>query len=122
MLTRIRIDRLAVHARHGVLPQERTVGADFFVSLSAAVETDISALRDDDLGGTVSYAALCDSIRQEMLQPSALLEHVAYRIGRRLMAEQPRIVSLSLRIDKQMPPMGVLVDAVGVEIELSRGE
>jgi hypothetical protein len=38
------------------------------------------------------------------------------------MAEQPRIVSLSLRIDKQMPPMGVLVDAVGVEIELSRGE
>lgn len=98
------------------------MGADFFVSLSATVETDASALKDDDLSGTVNYAALCDSIRQEMLQPSALLEHVAYRIGRRLMAEQPRIASLSLRIDKQMPPVGVLVDAVGVEIELSRGE
>ncbi len=98
------------------------MGADFFVSLSATVEMDISALKDDDLDGTVNYVSLCDSIRQEMLQPSALLEHVAYRIGHRLLAEQPLIANLSLRIDKQMPPVGMLVDAVGVEIELSRGE
>lgn len=122
MLTRILIDRLAVHANHGALPQERAVGADFFVSLTATIDADISALEDDNLAGTVNYAALCDSIRQEMLQPSNLLEHVAYRIGCRLLTEQPRIASLRLRIDKQMPPMGMLVDAVGVEIELSRGE
>lgn len=122
MLTRILIDRLAVHANHGALPQERAVSADFFVSLTATIDADISALEDDNLAGTVSYAALCDSIRQEMLQPSNLLEHVAYRIGCRLLTEQPRIASLRLRIDKQMPPMGMLVDAVGVEIELSRGE
>lgn len=122
MLTRILIDRLAVHANHGALSQERAVGADFFVSLTATIDADISALEDDNLAGTVNYAALCDSIRQEMLQPSNLLEHVAYRIGCRLLTEQPRIASLRLRIDKQMPPMGMLVDAVGVEIELSRGE
>lgn len=120
MLTRIHIERLTVHARHGVLPQERTIGADFFVSLSADVDTGEEALLHDRLEGTVSYADLCTSIRREMLHPSQLLEHVALRIARTLLTEQPRLLRVRLRIDKQMPPIGMSVDAVGVEVELSR--
>ena len=84
MLTRIHIDRLRVHARHGVLPQERTVGADFFVSLTAEVDTGMEALADDRLEGTVSYADLCADIRRLMQQPAQLLEHAAWTIARAL--------------------------------------
>jgi dihydroneopterin aldolase len=120
MLTRIHIERLTVHARHGVMPQERTVGADFYVSLSADVDTGEEALLHDRLEGTVSYADLCASIRREMQQPSQLLEHAALRIARTLLTEQPRLLRVKLRIDKQMPPISMSVQAIGVEVELSR--
>jgi dihydroneopterin aldolase len=120
MLTRIHIDRLRVHARHGVLPQERTVGADFFVSLTAEVDTGMEALADDRLEGTVSYADLCADIRRLMQQPAQLLEHAAWTIARTLLEGYPRLLSITLRIDKQTPPIGMSAGAVGVEVTLAR--
>ena len=120
MLTRIHIERLRVHARHGVLPQERTVGADFFVTLTAEVDTGMEALIDDRLQGTVSYADLCADIRRLMQQPAQLLEHAAWTMARALLEDYPRILSLTLRIDKQTPPVGLSAEAIGVEVTLSR--
>lgn len=120
MLTRIHIDRLRVHARHGVLPQERTVGADFFVTLTAEVDTGMEALIDDRLEGTVSYADLCADIRRLMQQPAQLLEHAAWTMARALLEDYPRLRSLTLRIDKQTPPVGLSAEAIGVEVTLSR--
>ena len=120
MLTRIHIDRLRVHARHGVLPQERTVGADFFVTLTAEVDTGMEALIDDRLEGTVSYADLCADIRRLMQQPAQLLEHAAWTMARALLEDYPRLLSLTLRIDKQTPPIGLSAEAIGVEVTLSR--
>lgn len=120
MLTRIHIDRLRVYARHGVLPQERTVGADFFVTLTAEVDTGMEALIDDRLEGTVSYADLCADIRRLMQQPAQLLEHAAWTMARALLEDYPRILSLTLRIDKQTPPVGLSAEAIGVEVTLSR--
>ena len=120
MLTRIHIDRLRVHARHGVLPQERTIGADFFVTLTAEVDTGMEALIDDRLEGTVSYADLCADIRRLMQQPAQLLEHAAWTMARALLEDYPRILSLTLRIDKQTPPVGLSAEAIGIEVTLSR--
>ena len=120
MLTRIHIDRLRVHARNGVLPQERTVGADFFVTLTAEVDTGMEALIDDRLEGTVSYADLCADIRRLMQQPAQLLEHAAWTMARALLEDYPRLLSLTLRIDKQTPPVGLSAEAIGVEVTLSR--
>lgn len=120
MLTRIHIDRLRVHARHGVLPQERTVGADFFVTLTAEVDTGMEALIGDRLEGTVSYADLCADIRRLMQQPAQLLEHAAWAMARALLEGYPRLLSLTLRIDKQTPPVGLSAEAIGVEVTLSR--
>ena len=119
MLIQIHLNRLVVHACHGVYPQEQSVGTDFFVTLLCDVDVSESAFEDDLIDGTVSYGDLARSIRDEMKQPSHLLEHVAMRVGRRLLREQPRIKHLRLRIEKQMPPIGMLLDGAGVEIELS---
>lgn len=115
----IHIDKLRVHAHHGVLPQERTVGADFLVSLTADVEVDEEAFLHDRLEGTVNYADLVGVIRREMSIPSALLEHVCHRMANSLRAEFPRLHHLTLRIDKVAPPInGIQCEALGVELSL----
>ena len=120
MINTIHIDRLALAGHHGVMPQERVVGAMFYVSLCIDTEVSDEALIGDNLVGTVSYADIIASVQQEMSIPSALLEHLAYRVGKRLLSDFSSIKSLSIRIDKENPPCGVNVDAIGVSMSMIR--
>lgn len=120
VLMQIDIDRLKLHARHGVLPQERTVGADFYVTLSAQVEVQPKAWRDDELEGTVNYADLVAIVRREMAEPSKLLEHVAARIASAVLAECQSVSAISVQIQKENPPLGVLCEGLGVKISKRR--
>lgn len=105
------------HAFHGVMPQERAVGADFIVSLRMGY--DISrAMRTDDVAHTISYADVFDIVKREMGKPSKLLEHVAGRIAEALGEAFPEAVSLELSITKQNPPMGSDGKGAGIEIHL----
>lgn len=116
----IHIHRLALQGRHGVLPQERVVGAMFYVSLDIDSEVSSEALLHDRLSGTISYADIIERVRQEMSVPSALLEHLAHRVGQRLLADFPTIYSLTVRIDKENPPCGVCADSIGVSLRMAR--
>lgn len=105
------------HAFHGVMPQERTVGADF--SLNLRIGYDFSrAMETDDVDDTLSYAAVYELVSREMAKPSKLLEHVAGRIANSLMDEYHEIQSLELRLMKDNPPMGADLGGAGVEIHL----
>ena len=107
---------MKVYARHGVLPQERNVGANFYVSVIADTMVEASAYNDDKLEGTVNYALLAEAIKQEMQIPSQLLEHVAKRIADRIIKENPTVNKVQVEIDKENPPIGVLCEAIGVKI------
>ena len=120
MINTIHINRLALHGHHGVMPQEQLVGAMFYVTLSIDVEVSNQALLHDQLSGTVSYADIIALVRQEMSIPAALLEHLAHRIGHKLLTTFPTILSLSIRIDKENPPCGANAESIGVEIRLCR--
>ena len=98
------------------MPQERVVGANFYVSVEAMVRVGESAFVDDCLDGTVSYAGIIDVVRAEMSRPSQLLEHVAYRMAVRLKSAFPRIESVTIRVDKENPPCGVLAQEIGVSV------
>ena len=67
--TSIFIDEVRFHAFHGVMPQERTVGADFTVSLRVGYDF-IKATESDGLSDTISYADLFDVLKREMFIPS----------------------------------------------------
>lgn len=120
VVTGIHIRRLALRGNHGVLPQERVVGAMFYVTLDIDVEVSSEALLHDRLSGTVSYADVIESVRQEMSVPSALLEHLAHRVGQRLLSDFPAIRSIFVRIDKENPPCGVCADSIGVSLRVAR--
>ncbi|MBQ9667434.1 MAG: dihydroneopterin aldolase [Prevotella sp.] len=117
MNSRIYIAGLRLHARHGVMEQERRVGGEFEVTLS--VDYDISrAMETDDVADTLSYADLCDYVRSEMAVPSNLLEHVAGRIARGILQRWPQVGAVNLSITKLNPPMGADCDGAGVELHL----
>lgn len=122
MTLTLHIDRLCLRGRHGCLPQEATVGANFYYTLTATVRATPEVLRDDDLHGTVSYAALADIIGRDNEQPAQLLEHLAYRTLTHILRAFPLITEAMLRIDKENPPMGSLADSVGVSLSMRSDE
>ena len=113
--TAIFLDEVRFHAFHGVMPQERTVGADFTVSLR--VEYDfIKAAESDVLDDTISYAEIYEVVKSEMEQPSQLLEHVAMRIVKAITAKWPQVIAVDIKLTKDNPPMGADCKGAGVEI------
>lgn len=120
MISTIHIDRLALWGQHGVMQQEKAVGAMFYVSLQAEVDVTEDALMHDSLEGTVSYADIIDTVRQEMIIPSALLENLVYRVGKRILKDFLTVRALTIRIDKENPPCGVSSENIGVSMKLIR--
>lgn len=115
----IYLNGIRFHASHGVMPQERTVGADFVVDVR--VGYDIThAMLTDDVDNTVSYADVFEVVKREMKRPSGLLEHVAGRIGEALFTEFPVLASVDLSVTKCNPPMGADCRGAGVEVHLTR--
>ena len=104
------------YAYHGVMEQERRVGGEYLVSLS--VDADLStAVVSDSVEDTVNYAALYEVVTHEMAQPSKLLEHVAGRIGSRVLEAFPLVEGLRISITKCNPPMGA--DSRGASVTLN---
>jgi len=114
--TSIHINRLRIYAYHGVLPQERTVGNDYEVSLCLYVNA-VGALYNDDLNSTVNYAEVIDVVKSQMAIPSDLLEHVASRIRRALVQRFPLIYGGEIYIAKLAPPISAQMQSVGVSIK-----
>lgn len=118
MSSKIYLRNVRFHAFHGVLPQEGIVGNDYLVNL--VLDYDFSsAMKTDDLQGTLNYAEVYQKVREEMEVPSKLLEHVAGRIAHRLFSDFPEIQKLQLSITKVNPPMGADSDGAGVEVVLT---
>ena len=118
MSSKIYLRNVRFHAFHGVLPQEGIVGNDYLVNL--VLDYDFSsAMKTDDLQGTLNYAEVYQKVREEMAVPSKLLAHVAGRIAHRLFSDFPEIQKLQLSITKVNPPMGADSDGAGVEVVLT---
>ena len=117
MQTYIRLEKLRFRALHGVLPQERTVGGDFLVTLRIGYPWE-RAMDSDDVRDTLNYAAVYDLVSHEMASPSQLLEHVAGRIVKALLQQFPAITSVDLWLTKVTPPMGADCEGAGVELHL----
>lgn len=113
----ISLRNVRFHAFHGVMPQERKVGADFLVNLRVGYPLE-QAMQSDEVSDTLNYAALYEVVKTEMMQPSNLLEHVAGRIADAVVKRFPQVTSIDLDLTKQNPPMGADCDGAGVEIHL----
>ena len=113
----ISLRNVRFHAFHGVMPQERRVGAYFLVNLRVGYPLE-KAMQSDEVADTLNYAALYAVVREEMMTPSNLLEHVAGRIADAVIKAFPQVTSIDLELTKENPPMGADCDGAGVKIHL----
>ena len=116
---RVFVKNIRLHAFHGVMPQERITGNDYLVSVSADCPLAVAA-ESDSVDDTLNYAHIYNIVKEEIALQSNLVEHVAGRIGRRVLAEFPLADNVRVEVVKLNPPMGAACDGAGVELTVCR--
>ena len=113
------INGVRFHAYHGVMPQERAVGADFTVDVKVGYDMT-QAIDSDNITHAINYAQVADIIAREMAIPSQLLEHVAGRTANAILNELPMAQYVYISITKDNPPMGIDSMGAGVVLHVTR--
>lgn len=117
-MSRVVLEGLEFHARHGVYATEGVLGARFVVD--AELYYDFAGL-PDDLSQAVNYAAVYEVIRQEVTeQTHQLIEVLADRIARRILTEQPRLGHVTVRVHKPFAPIPGIFRDVYAELSLDQ--
>ena len=119
-LDRIIVERLAVFAHHGVLPEEQKTGQRFYVTLDCGLDLR-EAGASDDIAASVNYAELAG--RAAAIAGSRrffLIEALAEAIAQDALAVFPRLVEITVRIDKPSAPIPALLDGVAVIVTRRR--
>lgn len=112
----IRLKDADFFAYHGVFPEEKTNGNTFRVNVSVELPDDIAGCSTDSINDTLNYQNLYDIIANEMATPSDLLENVAMRIKKAILAQFPIVTNLRVTVAKKNPPLGGNVAWAEVEI------
>ena len=121
MSDRILIDRIAVFAHHGVLPEEAQNGQTFYLSLDCRLDLR-DAGRTDDLNRTVNYAELAVLARDvATTRRFALIEALADTIARLALDRFVLLDAITVRIDKPSAPIDATFETVAVVVERHRG-
>ena len=99
----IKVENIRVFANHGCLKEETAIGSDYRVDLTIKADLSTSAI-SDELKDTVDYVFLNKVVREEMSQPSKLLETVAQRVLTRIFDEDKLVRKATVSISKINPP------------------
>ena len=120
MLNVIRIKKAVFYGYHGVLSEEQSVGGKFEADVD--IYTDFTdAAKKDSLNQTVDYEKVYKFMYQIALgQKYYLIEALAAKIVDELLNKFPQIQKIAVRVRKNNPPLGGLVDSVEVEVVKSQ--
>ncbi|MDG5491065.1 MULTISPECIES: dihydroneopterin aldolase [Psychroserpens] len=111
----IKVENIRVFAHHGCLKEETKIGSDYRVDVEVKADLQTSAVTDL-LSDTVDYVLLNRIVKEEMQQPSKLLETVAKRIIKRIFAEESLVKKASVSVSKLNPPIGGDVESVTIKM------
>lgn len=108
----ISLNNVRFRAYHGIHPEERQKGNDFVVNMQVSyrpLSGTVYSLED-----TIDYVVLFELINTAMQQPVDLLETLAQSIAHDVYKRFPRIVSITVSVDKLNPPIDRFSGTVGV--------
>ena len=104
------------YAYHGHFEEEQKIGTWFSLDLTMEVDTS-KAEHSDELEDTVDYSAVYQVVKEQMMIPSKLLEHVGRRILDTIKERFPDVKSAKLKVKKMNPPLGGKMAFVALELE-----
>ncbi len=111
----IKVENIRVFAYHGCLKEEKKIGSDYRVDLEVKADLQNSA-QTDRLSDTVDYVLLNRIVKEEMGNPSHLLETVAKRILNRIFEEEILVKKTTVWVSKLNPPIGGDVQKVTIKM------
>lgn len=114
-MAHINIEGMKFYAYHGCFEEERVVGTYFEANCSMQADV-LAAAQADDLTLTVNYQEVYAVLQHEMMQPSALLENVVYRMLVALMHRFKAITYAEIELKKLNPPLGGQIQSVSVKM------
>ncbi|MCL5027721.1 MAG: dihydroneopterin aldolase [Bacteroidetes bacterium] len=116
----IRIKKAVFYAYHGVMSEEQSVGGKFEADVD--IYTNFKeAAKKDSLKQTIDYDKAYKFMYQLALdQKYYLIETLATKIADGLLTKFYQIDKVAVRIRKNNPPLGGVVDCVEVEVVKSK--
>ena len=111
---------LALHAFHGVMEHEATVGQTFYIDL--VLDIDLTqASRSDKIADTVGYDQVVDvASRTFCAQRYRLVEAAAGAIADAVLTTFPAVTSVRVTVHKPHAPVAATFSDVGVTIVRTR--
>lgn len=112
----IRIKKASFYAYHGVLTEEQNVGGKFEADVDMYTNFLIAADKDE-LSSTIDYHQVYKLINKAAHEKKYyLIEALAKRIADEILISYPTVEKVAVRVRKNNPPLGGVVDCVEVEI------
>lgn len=115
---RIVLHGLEFHAHHGVHDYELKKGARFVVD----VELEVAVPAVDTLPETVDYSRVYRIVRREVLETRfKLIESLTAHLVTTLLAEEPGVRAVLVRVHKPHAPLPGIVRDLSFELHRARG-
>lgn len=115
--TTINLTGIELFANHGWYEFERKKGGKFRVDVWVTVNIDES--NDlDDIRHTINYEQVYNLVKTEMEIPSKLIEHVCFRILKKLESDFSQVLSCKVSVSKLNPPINGSVANSSVTMEV----
>ena len=111
MKATVKVENLKIYAFHGCMEEEKIIGSDYVVNMSAVCSVGKKVF-EDEIGGTVDYVDLARIAKREMSIRSKLLEAVVNRIISSCFNEISVLEQISVTVSKINPPINADVASV----------
>ena len=111
----IELKELQFFSYHGLFREEKKVGGEFAVDVAVkftALKTKISKVDE-----TVNYVSLYEIVKEEMNQPTDLLETVAQTIAEKIHQQFSKVTEVKIKIVKKNPPIINFPGSIAVVFE-----
>ncbi len=115
MLITLHLDKLKFFAYHGVHEEEKLLGNEFELNISASFFSTKPVIESID--DTINYAEIYALAKSEMLQPRELLETFLSQLAEKIREAYPQLVKLKMSLYKLQMPLTNFDGRIGVELE-----
>jgi len=112
----IALEEMEFYAYHGYYAQENKFGGYYLVDVYLNTNFETAA-QHDQLSGTINYEVVYEICKNEMLESSNLIEHVALRMLDKIAENFTEVKKIKVRVSKLNPPLPGKLKRTFVEIE-----
>ena len=109
----ITISGMEFYAYHGCFAEEKVIGTRFKVD--AVIHCNfMEAAQEDNLEKSINYQKIYALVKEEMAVSSHIIEHVCFRIMKRVKAQFSEILQCKITVYKLNPAIGGKTEWVAV--------